>query len=98
MIPLQDFFRKPDKVMLSISPSGKYLAYLEPWQRRLNLTVEDLATGEKKRVTEATERDVGGYLWANDDRLIYVNVEPMFDGLREDPRFLRLTERLGLSY
>ena len=28
-IPLEDFFRKPDKAMLRLSPSGKYLAWME---------------------------------------------------------------------
>jgi dipeptidyl aminopeptidase/acylaminoacyl peptidase len=72
MIPLEDFFRKPDKVMLRLSPDGTRLAYLEPYQRRLNLVVRDLATGESTRITEATERDIGGYIWANDERLVYV--------------------------
>lgn len=72
MIPLEDFFRKPDKSMLRLSPSGRYLAYLEPYERRLNLTVRDLETGGDQRVTEATERDIPGYLWANDERLVYV--------------------------
>jgi dipeptidyl aminopeptidase/acylaminoacyl peptidase len=72
MIPLEDFFRKPDKIMLRLSPSGKYLAHLEPYRRRLNLVVTDLRTGEAGRVTQAIERDIGGYTWASDDRLIYV--------------------------
>jgi dipeptidyl aminopeptidase/acylaminoacyl peptidase len=72
MIPLEDFFRKPDKAMVRLSPGGGFLAYLEPWQRRLNLVVRDLATGESKRVTDVTERDLAGYIWASDDRLVYV--------------------------
>ena len=72
MIPLEDFFRKPDKIMLRLSHSGNHLAYLEPYRRRLNLVVRDLRTGETRRVTDATERDLGGYIWANDDRLVYV--------------------------
>ena len=72
MIPLEDFFRKPDKIMLRLSPGGDYLAWLEPYQRRLNLTVKDLKTGESKRVTEATTRDLAGYAWVTDERLVYV--------------------------
>jgi dipeptidyl aminopeptidase/acylaminoacyl peptidase len=72
MIPLEDFFRKPDKVMLRLSHSGRYLAYMEPWERRLNVVVRDLATGETRRVTHAKERDVGGYCWVSDERLVYV--------------------------
>lgn len=72
MIPLEDFFRKPDKIMLRLSPGGNYLAWLEPYQRRLNVVVRNLASGSVTRVTEATERDIGGYIWVSDERLVYV--------------------------
>jgi len=72
MIPLEDFFRKPDKVMLRLSPSGRHLAYLEPWERRLNVTVRDLASGATCRVTSASERDVAAFLWVDDERLVYL--------------------------
>ena len=72
MIPLEDFFRKPDKAMLRLSPGGGYLAYLEPYERRLNITVMDVQSGETRRVTEATERDIGGFVWVSEDRLVYV--------------------------
>lgn len=69
-IPLEDFFRKPDRVSVKLSPSGRHLAFLAPWERRLNVHVRDLATGEETRVTAAADRDIAGYLWANDDRII----------------------------
>ena len=72
MIPLEDFFKKPDKIMLRLSPDGTRLAYLEPYERRLNVMVRDLASGETLRVTEATERDIGGFVWVSEDRLVYV--------------------------
>jgi len=72
MIPLEDFFRKPDKLMLRLSPSGRYLAYLEPYERRLNVVVLELEGGATQRVTDATERDIAGFMWVSDDRLVYV--------------------------
>ena len=30
------------------------------------------------------------------DRLIYLNVEPVFDGLKQNPKFLKLIRRIGL--
>jgi dipeptidyl aminopeptidase/acylaminoacyl peptidase len=71
-IPLEDFFRKPETVFLRLSPNGERLAYLKPWERRLNLFVRDLASGEETRLTSATERDLAGYLWADDARLVFV--------------------------
>ena len=72
MIPLEDFFRKPEKISPRLSPDGSHLAYLEPWERRMNVTVRDLRTGEETRVTEARERDIPGFLWVAADRLVYV--------------------------
>ena len=72
MIPLENFFRKPDKIFVRISPGGTHLAYMAPFERRLNLFVMNLETSEVRQVTQATERDIAGYIWANNDRLIYV--------------------------
>ena len=72
MIPLEDFFRKPGKVLPVLSPLGGYLSWLEPWERRLNLVVQDLATGTTTRVTSVTDRDIANYVWASDQRLVYV--------------------------
>ncbi|MBI4161567.1 MAG: S9 family peptidase [Acidobacteria bacterium] len=70
-IPLEDFFRKPERVSVRLSLGGRYLAYLEPFERRLNVTVRDLQTGEVRRVTSDTERDIQGFVWANDERIVY---------------------------
>jgi len=72
MIPLEDFFRKPERAMLRLSPDGTFLAWLAPFERRLNVFVQDLADGRVTRVTSHAERDVGGFLWASNERLIYV--------------------------
>jgi len=70
-LPLEDFFRKPDKVFLRLSPDGSHLAWLAPWRRRLNVFVRNLSTGVETRVTSATERDIGGFAWVSDARLVY---------------------------
>jgi dipeptidyl aminopeptidase/acylaminoacyl peptidase len=70
-IPLEDFFRKPERTAVRISPDGTHLGWLAPWERRLNVHVRDLATGKERRVTHATARDILGWLWASDDRLVY---------------------------
>ena len=45
-IPIEDFFRKPDRVQLRLSPGGRYLGWLEPAEvdgkRRLNVFVVEL--------------------------------------------------------
>jgi dipeptidyl aminopeptidase/acylaminoacyl peptidase len=71
LIPLQDFFRNPTETAHQLSPSGEYLAFLKPWETRLNIHVRKMGETEVSRVTEVRERDIAGYLWVSDDRLVY---------------------------
>ena len=71
-VPLEDFFRKPEKILVRLSPDGKRLAWMEPWKHRLNVHVKNLNSGEITRVTAATERDLSGYVWANNNRIVYM--------------------------
>jgi len=75
MIALEDFFRKPERAGVQISPDGKHLSFLAPHDRRLNLWVRDLETGEERRLTNETGRDLAGYLWVDDEHLVYVRDE-----------------------
>ena len=72
LIPLEDFFRNPKRISFKLSPDGEYLAFLESWQNRLNIHVQHMNSDEIVRVTESRERDITGYLWANNSRLAYV--------------------------
>jgi dipeptidyl aminopeptidase/acylaminoacyl peptidase len=70
-IPLRDFFRNPQAAGFSISPNGKYLALLEPWNNRLNVWVEPAEGGEAKRLTAITDRDISGVSWKGNDVVIF---------------------------
>jgi dipeptidyl aminopeptidase/acylaminoacyl peptidase len=73
LIPLRDFFRNPTETAHALSPSGDFLAYLKPWQNRMNIHVQKIGEpAEATRVTRVTERDIAGYFWASDDRLVYL--------------------------
>lgn len=71
-IPMENFFRKPAKFLVRISPCGDYLAWLEPWQSRLNVHVKKLDSGIVTRVTSSTERDVSSYIWADKMRIVFM--------------------------
>jgi len=75
LVPLKDFFRNPAKTDLQLSPDGRYLSWLAPWESRLNVWVEELSTHEVKRVTAATKRDVHNYFWTSPTRLAYLQDE-----------------------
>jgi dipeptidyl aminopeptidase/acylaminoacyl peptidase len=70
-IPLRDFFKNPQEAGHQISPDGKYLSWVAPYERRMNVFVKPLAGGETTRVTSETARDIGGYFWKG-DRILYV--------------------------
>ena len=71
-IPIEDFFRNPEKIFFKISPSGKYISYLAPYQNRLNIHVQNMETDEVKRITNDTERDIRKYLWTSDETVAYL--------------------------
>ena len=44
-IPMRDFFRNPEQTAHQISPDGKYVSWLAPWERRLNVHVRPFSGG-----------------------------------------------------
>lgn len=71
-IPLRDFFRNPEKANYQLSPDGKHLSFLSPYNGRLNIYVKNLATGMETRITEAKERDITIYFWKGNDKICYL--------------------------
>ena len=71
-IPLRDFFKNSEKLGFSVSPDGKYIAYLAPWEKRMNIFVQQRGSAESVRITNVSSRDIMGFFWGNDDRIIYV--------------------------
>ncbi len=71
LIPLDDFFKNPQKIRLRLSPNGEYIAFLMPWQTRFNIHVQEIGSNEVARITESTERDIIQYNWANNNRIVY---------------------------
>lgn len=71
LIPLRDFFRNPVEAGHSLSPNGEYIGFLKPWNSRMNIFVQKIGEDEATRVTSVTERDIPGFFWATDDRIVY---------------------------
>ncbi|MGQ1889933.1 S9 family peptidase [Thermophagus sp. OGC60D27] len=71
-IPMKDFFRNPEKTAFQISPDGQYVSYLAPYESRLNIFVKPVDGDSALRLTSETERDIAGYFWANDGRLLFL--------------------------
>ncbi|MBQ6115643.1 MAG: prolyl oligopeptidase family serine peptidase, partial [Synergistaceae bacterium] len=71
ILPMEDFFRNPENSAFSISPDGKWLAFARPWQHRMNVYVREISTGTEKRITSATERDISGFFWKGNGRIVF---------------------------
>lgn len=71
-IPLEDFFRNAQEAAYQLSPDGRFLSFMAPYADCMNVFVKPTAGGEAIRLTDETERSIGGYAWADDDRLVYV--------------------------
>jgi len=71
LIPLRDFFKNPEKAAFQLSPDGKSIAFLQPYQHRLNVFVQPRKGGPAVRVSSETERSVAGYVWKGSGRIIY---------------------------
>ena len=74
-IPLEDFFRNPEKSNFQLSPDGKHISYMKPWEdgnRRMNVYIKPINSEKEIRVTEASNRSLYGYFWLNNNRIAYI--------------------------
>lgn len=71
-IPLREFFRNPERTSYLISPDGKWISFLSPYERRKNIFIVPRAGGEARRLTEVTDRDIGGYFWKGNEHIVYL--------------------------
>jgi len=71
-IPLEDFFKNPEKTAYQISPNGDFYSYLAPYESRLNVFVQERGKEEAIRITGETDRDIAGYFWPNNEQILYL--------------------------
>lgn len=73
-IPLEDFFRNSERTGYQLSPDGSYISYMAPYKNRLNVFVRRVDETDEHaiRITNETERSVAGYMWADNQRLLYM--------------------------
>lgn len=71
-IPLEDFFKNPEQTRFQISPDGKYISYMAPYEKRMNIFVREVGKDSAVRLTSETDRDIAGYFWKNPTRLVYL--------------------------
>ena len=71
-IPLEDFFKNPEKSRYRISPDGKYYSYMAPYENRMNIFVQEVGSDDAIRLTSETDRDISNYFWKNPTRILFM--------------------------
>jgi len=70
IIPVRNFFRKPDISYILLSPSGEKIAFTSPFKQRMNLFVTNPGSGDTTQLTFFTDRDIASYFWKSDSCLL----------------------------
>lgn len=75
MITLEDFFRNAESSEYHISPDGRHISYMAPFEDRMNVFVREIrpdgTLDTPLRLTSETQRSVGGHLWADNEHIVY---------------------------
>ncbi|MBN1596934.1 MAG: S9 family peptidase [Bacteroidales bacterium] len=74
-IQMEDFFKNPEKSIFRISPDGNYYSYMAPWESRMNIFIQEIGQDSVIQLTFEQDRDIAGYLWASNNRLLYLKDE-----------------------
>ncbi|KJZ03689.1 peptidase S9 [Pseudoalteromonas piscicida] len=72
-LPIESYAQLPNMSKVSLSPSGKAVAYLQNYEGNLVLTVHDLKTHKKNYILQTDNKTIalGWYDWASDDMLLF---------------------------
>ncbi|SAI55197.1 peptidase [Bordetella ansorpii] len=80
LYPLQDFFRNPERGFFRLADDGATLGFMQPvaiegHPARMNIHVQELRdgkpTGEPRRLTAETERDISNFFWKGSDIVLF---------------------------
>ena len=71
-IPLEDFFKNPEKSSYQISPNGDYFSFMAPYKSRMNIFIQKRGDSNSVQLTFEEDRDVAGYFWPNDNQIMFL--------------------------
>ena len=71
LVPMEDFFKDPEKAAYRISPNGQMIIFRAPHMGRMNVFVQKLGDTAAMPITHETERSIYNAFWESDDRIIY---------------------------
>src|SRR5688572_18264722 len=70
-VPLEDFFKDPQRAGYDISPNGEYILFRAPHMGRMNVYVQKLGDTTSTAITHETERSIPFAFWEDDNTIIY---------------------------
>lgn len=69
---VRDFFRNPEQSGFQLSPNGKYISFMQPWEGRMNIFIRTVGSDAPPlRITSEKARDISGYFWKGDERILF---------------------------
>lgn len=75
MLKLEDFFRNPERTAYQISPDGRHISFMAPYKDRMNVFVQSIneksQLGTPQQLTYESERSISGYMWADNERIVF---------------------------
>ena len=71
-IPLEDFFKNPEKSSYQISPNGSYYSYMGPYKNRMNIFIQKIGDSSATQLTFEEKRAISGYFWPNNEQLVFL--------------------------
>lgn len=78
---IEDFFRNPSKTAFLVSPDGKYISYMKPYNNRLNIFIQTIDGKNTRRLTSESDR-ITSYFWGNNGMLLYMKDHVKDDGVQ----------------
>lgn len=71
LIPVEEFFKNPEKFSWQISPDGEYISYLSPYKGHTNVHVRKISDTVGVPVSNDTLRNIWQYQWKG-NRILYL--------------------------
>jgi dipeptidyl aminopeptidase/acylaminoacyl peptidase len=71
LLPMESFFKDPEKAGFRISPNGEMIIFRAPHMKRMNVFIQKLGDTAAVALTHETERSIYDAFWESDDRIIF---------------------------
>jgi len=74
-IPIEDFFKNPEKSSYQISPDGSFYSFMAPYKNRMNIFIQKIGDSSATQLTFEEARDIAGYFWPNNEQIVFLKDE-----------------------